>query len=375
MKVLHVYRTYFPDTQGGLEEAIRQICANTQALGVQSRVLTLSRTAEPEMLRRDEAEVFRYKLDFEVASCGFSLAALKAFKAHAEWADVIHYYFPWPFADMLHFAVRPKKPVLLTYISDIVRQKHLMKPYRPLMHWFLNAADRIVVTSPNHMASSPVLAQYKHKTSVIPLGLSKSSYPELDLPLQQAMQAKYGQGFFLFIGVFRYYKGLKILLEAAAKQSFRVVIAGKGRPEEIAELKQRVADLGADNIYFAGAVSDQEKVALLNLAAAVVLPSIHPSEAFGISLLEGAMFGKPMISTELGTGTTYVNRHQESGLVVEPQNVLQLRGAMQTLHDNPEMARQLGEGAWQRYQALFTGADMAAAYAEEYRRLVGEAWT
>lgn len=375
MKILHVYRTYFPDTQGGLEEAIRQICLNTRALGVQSRVLTLSASADPETISLEEAEVYRYKLDFEIASCGFSLAALKAFKQHVEWADIIHYYFPWPFADILHFSMRPNKPVIITYISDIVRQKNLMKLYRPLMHRFLNSADRIVVTSPNHLSNSPILGLYKDKTCVIPLGLNRSSYPSIDNQLKSDLKAKYGQGFFLFIGVFRYYKGLKYLIEAAANQPYKIVIAGKGRPAEIAELKQQVVDLKAQNIYFAGSISDQEKVAMIDLSTAVVLPSIHASEAFGITLLEGAMFAKPVISTELGTGTTYINQHNITGLVVRPKDTQELRQAMSDLYENPDLAKKLGQGALERYQTVFTGSRMGAMYVDEYRRILDGQWT
>jgi len=43
IRVLHVYRTYFPDTQGGGEELIRQICLSTGQQGVENRVFTLSR--------------------------------------------------------------------------------------------------------------------------------------------------------------------------------------------------------------------------------------------------------------------------------------------------------------------------------------------
>ncbi len=111
MNVLHVYRTYFPETQGGLEEVIRQISLNTKTLGIKSRVLTLSKHPDPCCIQREEADVYRYKLDFEIASCGFSLSALRAFKEHVEWADIIHYYFPWPFADILHFASYLKNPL------------------------------------------------------------------------------------------------------------------------------------------------------------------------------------------------------------------------------------------------------------------------
>ena len=52
MRVLHAYRTYFPDTQGGLEEVIRQICLNTARLGADSRVMTLSNSPDKKVIRR-----------------------------------------------------------------------------------------------------------------------------------------------------------------------------------------------------------------------------------------------------------------------------------------------------------------------------------
>ena len=56
MRVLHVYRTYFPDTQGGLEEAIRQICASTKVHGVENRVFMLSRNPQPAIINRPEVD-------------------------------------------------------------------------------------------------------------------------------------------------------------------------------------------------------------------------------------------------------------------------------------------------------------------------------
>lgn len=55
-----------------------------------------------------------------MASCSISFSALPYFKRLVEWADVVHYHYPWPFADLLHFAARVRKPTVLTYHSDIV---------------------------------------------------------------------------------------------------------------------------------------------------------------------------------------------------------------------------------------------------------------
>src|SRR5690606_17794728 len=116
----------------------------------------------------------------------------------------------------------------------------------------------------------------------------------------------------------RYYKGLHFLIEAASKTAATIVIAGSG-PEEI-QLKSLAADKGLTNVHFLGRISDDDKSALLQACRGFVFPSHLPSESFGISLLEAAMAGKPMISCEIGTGTSYVNIHQQTGWVIEPAN-------------------------------------------------------
>ena len=70
---------------------------------------------------------------------------------------------------------------------------------------------------------------------------------------------------------------------------------------------------------------------MFELCFAVLFPSHLRSEAFGISLLEGAMYGKPLISSEIGTGTTYINIDKETGLVVPPSDPIALREAMDFL--------------------------------------------
>ncbi|MNH15035.1 Alpha-D-kanosaminyltransferase [compost metagenome] len=111
---------------------------------------------------------------------------------------------------------------------------------------------------------------------------------------------------------------------------------------------------------------------MLELSYAVVFPSHLRSEAFGISLLEGAMFGKPMISSEIGTGTSYINIHNETGLVVPPSNPSAFREAMRTLWENPVLAAQMGEKAQARYQNLFTADEMGRKWAALYEELLEE---
>ena len=368
MRVLHFYKTYFPESVGGVEQVIRQMCVGTGRLGVRNEVLTLTRQKEKRDVDFEGHKVRLLPLDFEISSTGFSLAAFGELARMAEDADVVHYHFPWPFMDLAHFISRIKKPSLVTYHSDIVRQKQLLRLYQPLKHRFLQSVDTIVATSPNYMASSAVLDRYRDKTRVITYGLDKTIYPEPDQARMDQWRARIGERFFLFVGVLRYYKGLHILLDAVANTDYPVVIVGAGPIET--ELKAHAERLGLTHVLFVGALDEADKVALLTLCYALVFPSHLRSEAFGISLLEGAMYGKPMISSEIGTGTTYINIDAETGLVVPPSDPQAFGDAMRTLWDNPELAQAMGKRAEARYWELFTAEQMAKSYTALYHELV-----
>ena len=369
MRILHVYRTYFPDTQGGLEEVIRQICLNSSDHGAESRIFTLTGNLSPSILRRPEGRVYRVSLDGELASCGISWRAGKVFRRLVDWADLIHYHFPWPFADFLHFTNSINKPTVVTYHSDIVRQRFLGRMYRPIMNRFLGAMDRVVCTSPNYFATSDVLSQFSKKVEVIPIGLNEASYPPVASSEVDSVEETYGRDFFLFVGVLRYYKGLHILLDAIKGSSIRVVIAGSGPTEQ--ELRAQAKSQNLTNVIFAGSVDEATKVSLFKLARGVVFPSYLRSEAFGVTLLEGAMYGNPLISTEVGSGTSHVNIDGKTGYVVAPGSAAQLRAAMEKLINNPDTAASFGRKARERYLELFTGELMGQRYASLYKRLLG----
>jgi len=369
VRVLHVYKTYQTETVGGAGEVMRQLSLAAARHGVESRVLTLSHNPNPPQIDDCGIGVTRFPIDFSVASTDFSLKALTRFNDVARDADILHYHFPWPYGDLMHFVNRPKQKVVVTYHSDIVKQKNLMRVYAPLMRWFLSRADAIVATSPNYVATSPVLQHYLDKTVVIPIGLDDRLCTAPSPEILAGLKARIGyEKFFSFVGVLRYYKGLHYLMEANAGADFPTVIAGAG-PKE-AELKAQAAALGLKNTIFLGRVGDVEKNALQQLSFATVFPSHLRSEAFGISLLEGAMHGKPLISADIGTGSSYINQHGVTGITIPPEDPSALRAAMQQLWDNPEQAAQMGAAARTRYETLFTAEVMAKSYAGLYHSLL-----
>jgi glycosyltransferase involved in cell wall biosynthesis len=368
LKVLHFFKTYFPDSFGGVEQFIYQLARGTARRGLDVTVLSLSPNVRTERHLLENHFVYRVRRNFEIASTGFSLRAFAAFAALAREADIVHYHHPWPFGDVVHFATAASNRAMLTYHSDIIRQQRFLRLYRPLQRRFLKSVDCIIATSPNYLETSDTLKDYRDKTQVIPIGLDSSTYPKSNPARLANWRDQIGERFFLFVGVLRYYKGLHVLLEALRGTDYSVVIVGAGPIE--AELRLHAAQIGLVNLHFLGALSDADKVALFELSYVVLFPSHLRSEAFGISLLEGAMFGKPMISSEIGTGTSYINIHGETGLVVPPNDPDSLREALRLINNSPELAEKMGRNAYNRFQAYFTADQMVERYIQLYDQVL-----
>lgn len=371
MRVLHVFKTYWPETFGGVERAIHSIAEGTACLGVQSTVFTLAPKSGdlPETLGTHR--ILRARRTLDVASTGMSFEALGLFRKAVSQADLVHYQFPWPFMDVLHFAAQVSKPSVVTYHSDIVKQRNLLKLYQPLMNRFFGRMDAIVATSPNYAATSQTLTRFAQKTRIIPLGLEASDYPPSAPAKIAEWRSRFPRPILLFTGVLRYYKGLQTLLDAAGSVDADIVLVGAG-PEESA-LRKQAEKLGLDNVHFVGALDDADKNALLELCRGFVFPSHLRSEAYGLSLVEAAMFGKPMISCEIGSGMSFINKNGETGIVVPPRDPQALGAAMRRIIEDPSLAAKMGEAARRRYLDLFTAERMASSYFELYNDVIDRA--
>ena len=375
MKVLHVTRTYYPDPPGGIQEAIRQICISTKQFGVENTIFTLSPTPFPSVLHRPEGTVIRCRSWAAPASCDLGTwESIQTFRRLVAQSDVVHYLFPWPFADVLRECA-PAKPSVLTYISDIVRQKWLGAAYEPLMLRTLRSMDAIVFNAPQYAAGSMVLNrnELRKKLFQIPLGIAELpglSDDFVDDSIFEKIGLKKDEPYILFVGVHRYYKGLSFLLDAALQTNGKIIIAGSGPLEEF--LRDLAKRLNLSNVIFSGEVTDAEKRALLKACRALILPSHLRSEAYGMVLIEASINSKPMITCDIGTGTSYVNLHNQTGLVVAPADPAQLSGAMNLLLSNADLALKYGAAARLRYEQQFSGHALGQSYAHLFSKLAGQ---
>lgn len=367
-RVLHVYKDFYP-VPGGIEGHIRDLTARLRALGIAASVLVTA----PDRRTRWEVlfgvPVTKAGRLAELASTPISFRlCLELWRSDA---DIYHLHFPYPLGEVAYL-LRPRGRLVITYHSDIVRQRTLLRLYRPLLGRLLRRADAILVTSPQYLVSSPFLRPVAAKCRVVPLGIDPGRFDAFDPDRVAAWRAKLGSPLVLFVGRFRYYKGLDCLVEALRLvPAARLALVGDG--PEAPRLRRLVAEYGlGSRVAFLGALPDEELPALYRAADVYVLPATERSEAFGISLLEAMAAGLPVVTTELGTGTSHVNRHGETGLVVPPRNPGALAAALAELLADPQRRRAMGAAGRRRVEAEFTLDRMVAEVLRVYREVLGQ---
>ncbi|MBW1782936.1 MAG: glycosyltransferase [Deltaproteobacteria bacterium] len=355
LKVLQVYKDYYPPVVGGVEGHINLLANGLKDRGIQVEVLVSNTHAKLETEYINGIRVVKVPQLGRFASAPLNASLSIWVRRLGKDADVIHFHFPNPTGEIASLLAGVGNKIVVTYHSDIVRQARLAKLYSPFLHRFLKGSDVIIATSPNYVHSSEVLHQFRDKCTVIPFGIDMDRFSPDSNTLRQvaSIRETYEGPLALFIGKFRYYKGLYVLLEAMKTVQGSLLLVGVGPMES--DLKKQVASDNElkDKVFFLGELSDQDIVSHLHACDVFVFPSIFRSEAFGIVLLEAMACGKPLISTELGTGTSFVNQHHETGLVVSPNDVEALAEAINYLFANPEVRKRFGKAARARVEKYF----------------------
>jgi len=368
MRVVHVYKDYFP-VLGGIENHVRLLAEREAARGLDVTVLVTARQGPTQVTHEGGVRVIRAARLATVASTPLSLALGREL-GRLE-ADIAHLHFPYPVGEVSQLLCGRARRVVISYHSDVVRQKTLLRFYRPLMHRVLRRADRILVATPNYLATSSTLRQYGTKCTIVPYGIEQGRFSRTHRgdPEVRAIRERFSSGpLILFVGVLRYYKGLRYMLDAMVGLDARLAIVGAGPME--ASLRAQCAELGLeDKVYFCGAVSDTDLPAYYAAADMFVLPACERSEAFGLVQVEALASGLPIVSTELGTGTSYVNQHAKSGLVVAPRDSDALRVGIAKLLGDEALRKRMAAGARERAK-LFTAERMVSDVLQQYEQVL-----
>lgn len=362
-------KAYFPHL-GGVETIARTLAEGLCKEGIKSTVLCFGEGPEEEIIFG--VRVLRVRPVFSVGSAPLSPEYFRFFKELAPTADIIHIHSPNP-AGELSWLLAPKYlrrtlPSLCTYQSDPVRPRLFVPSYLALLRAFLARCSRIAVSSPPLLRSSKALCHVQERCSVIPLGVKTERFTRCG-EINEAV-SRIRKPFGLFVGRMVYYKGLDTLLRAIRSlPDISLLLVGDGPLRPDLEKMARSLEI-SKRVHFLPHVDETAYPSIFQGADFFVLPSAFPSEAFGLSMVEAMASGLSVISTELGTGTSYVNIHGETGLVVPPGNPEALGEAIQKLCANPNLASRMGKNAGLRATSLFEEGEMIRSYAKAYAELL-----
>ena len=387
MNILHIYKDYFP-VVGGIENHVKMLAEAQAARGHAVSVLITSRDHRTHIETLNGVRVI---FAARLATISSAPVSIELFRLLArERPDIAHLQFPYPLGEAANYFLGKARKTIISYQSDIIRQKYLRVVYAPLMRRVLARADRILVSSPQYMASSSVLSRFADKCTVVPLGIDPTAFetsPPFPRPPSSSPDANSasgegdggdrkagvgGEARLLFVGHLRYYKGLDFLLRALCElPKAHLTVIGTGMMERA--WRALAGNLGVDaRVHFLGDVPDAQLPAHYAACDIFVLPSSARSEAFGMVQLEAMAAGKPVVCTELGTGTSFVNVDGETGFVVPACDAHALAAAIVRLMDDSELRARMGAAARARVRTEFTIEIMVARVMRVYEQVLAK---
>jgi rhamnosyl/mannosyltransferase len=372
VKVLHLGK--FDGDVGGIERYVRALLG-----GLPADIECINLVAN-DRAATDQHRNYRY-LTVRAASHGIvaSVALCPSMpwlarQLHREHRfDIVHLHFPDPLGQLTAMALPRSVKRVISWHSDIVKQRAALALYRPFLDSFVRDAEAIIGASPQHFSSSQQMAPGKpgQIREVIPYGFDPSAFAWTDAArarrAELAKDARVRPVIFT-VGRHVYYKGFEVLIRALRSVDADLWIGGRGPLTESFRSAARAADV-ADRVRFLGFVPDDELVAYYDACDLFCMPSTERAEQFGLVQLEAMHLGKPVVATRLGTGVEYVTLDGVTGLLVEPGNETALAEALNRLLPDPALRTRLGGAGQARVASTFSLQQMIDSTAALYRRL------
>lgn len=362
MKILQLGKFY--PIRGGVEKVMWDLTGALSARGVDCDMLCAYDT--PSM-RADDLRPENGEIVFNghgrcicvPALCKRSATMLSPamvlwLRKHCGEYDIIHIHHPDPMAAVALMLSGYKGRVILHWHSDILKQKFLLKFYKPIQNWVIRRADTVVGTTPVYVRESPYLSGVQEKVTYVQIGIEKITFnAQKVVTLHQITE---NRRIVFGLGRLVEYKGFGYLVDAAKylPDNYLIAIGGMGPFE--AGLRERIEKNGLDaKVRLLGYLEDEDVRAWMGACDVFVLSSVLRTEAFGIVQLEAMSCGKPVVATRIpGSGTAWANADGESGLNVPVGDSKALADAILKITADSVTYEEFSKRALRRYEDMFT---------------------
>lgn len=368
VRVLHIGK-YYPPFHGGIESFVRDLAEyQLQKGGIEPSVLVHQHKAGQSETTELVKGVFVKRVHILVRAVFTPIAPLflrslnKTIKERNP--DILHLHLPNPSTFWCLFSTKARDlPWVIHWHADVLggSANIMVKVFYPIYRIFekalLRRAKVIICTSPPYLETSVPLQNFKHKSVIIPLGLTNSP-PMATRRSPFIRNARTGHTLpirLIAIGRLTYYKGHTILLEALKElPNAKLDIVGTGTLQK--HITQSVRENGlADRVTIHGNLSDTDLTDLLATKDLLCLTSVERTEAFGLVILEAARLGIPALVTDVpGSGMSWVVDDEHTGIVVPAANAKKLTKAIRDIERHRMWLKLAGVEAKRKFEREFS---------------------
>ena len=356
MRVLHFAKYSFLRT-GGMERHVEVLTRALAARGVDVTVLSYdsSRTAAP----RNEDGVWVEPVPTVAGVSSQSIAPRLVTRsrrlARERRFDVIHQHWPDPFAHLAASMVPGGPAHVVTWHTDILRQRVLGPLYQALAPLTLTRPDAVIGATHAHLKSLQI-ARFAppERRHVIPFGIDVRPFTPTQQVLNEAraLRAKHGGGPLVFaLGRHVYYKGFDVLIRAMARVPAVLILGGEGPLTPM--LRQQAETVGA-RVRLVGNIPEPQLPSYFHACDVFCLPSVAKTEAFGLVQAEAMACAKPLVNTALDNGVNELAPNDICALTVTPGDDDALATALQKILSDSATATRLGVAGRDRVNTSFT---------------------
>ena len=258
--------------------------------------------------------------------------------------DILHAHYASSYG-ILGYLSRFKPFILSVWGSDIYHFPYKNTFNKWLLKLVIKNSDKVCSTS---IAMKQIIEnEYKRfDVEVISFGV------DLDLfkPSHKSQEFNVGT-----IKSIESYNGIDCLIDAAKlviedyDKNIYFQIIGEGSLKK--DMQQKAKDLQIeDRIQFVGFVEHENVIKYYNNLSIFV--AVSRRESFGVSVLEAASCEIPSITSNIG-GLTEVNIHNETGIVIDPDDPNKLAEIIVKLYEQKELRLKLGKNARKRVAKKF----------------------
>lgn len=356
IKILQLGKFY--PIKGGVEKVAYDLMTGLSERGVRCDMNCAAMDGSNITKKNENAALITLKSWKKLAATMISPEMIFSLRKYCNRYDIIHVHHPDPMAGLALFLSGFKGKVILHWHSDILKQKFLLKFYKPLQSWLIKRADLIVGTTPVYLKESPYLQKVQDKVECLPIGINPV---EFDSSCVKEIRDKYKNKKIIFsLGRLVEYKGYEYLVEAAKYLSddYVILIGGNGPLKDY--LQDKINEEGlSSRVKLLGFVGDEDLHSYYGACDVFCLPSIYKTEAFGIVQIEAMSCGKPVVATNIPeSGVSWVNKDGLSGKNVTPMNAKELAQAIFDITKDEFEYKEFSKGARERYEKLFTREQM-----------------